>query len=138
MMVAAQKTRAERHRCEFRLIVDDGTSFFAGRVRDVSETGLYLETSETLPVDQDVSIYGTEEHATDIFGVRARVVRSVPEDTEFARSGGIPFRFDDPTALNVEALVKAIREWEAERDLDPLLGARVPKTSTRSLRPLYI
>src|SRR6516162_1055231 len=76
-----RRPRAERHRVRFRLVYDDGASFNAGTVRDVSKGGLFLETALPLPVGTEVRLTPLESEAGgQLFEVRAKVARSIPYD----------------------------------------------------------
>jgi hypothetical protein len=129
--VSEDSKRAERHRTEFKLIYDDGESFTAGRVRDVSETGLFLETAQPAPIGTVLTLFPVDAATQDLYEIRAEVVRHVPENPDASELGGMGLRFVDPEEIRsqVDALVDTLEKMQAEGTRDPLLGVRVPLSS---------
>ena len=128
-----EKRRSQRHRVRFQLVYDDGSSFHAGAVRDLSEFGLFLETRELLPVGSRVSLSSIDVDDQRAFELSARVVRVVPPD---------PDRNDAPTGMGLELeevsdrqrqfLVRLIGDLEAESaqfegEPDPYFGKSLPR-----------
>lgn len=128
--VVEDSKRAARHPAEFKLIYDDGESFTAGRVRDVSETGLFLETAQPAPIGTVLTLFPVEAATQDIYEIRAEVVRHVPENPDASELGGMGLRFVDPDEMRaqIDALIQILDEL-GQGVRDPLLGVRVPLPS---------
>lgn len=129
--VSEDSKRAARHRMEFKLIYDDGESFTAGRVRDVSGTGLFLETAQPAPIGTVLTLFPVDAATQDIYEIHAEVVRHIPENPDASELGGMGLRFIDPDGLRaqIDALVDTLEKMQAEGTRDPLLGVRVPLSS---------
>jgi len=129
--VGEDSKRAERHHTEFKLIYDDGESYTAGRVLDVSETGLFLETVQPLPVGTVLTLFPVDEHTQDLYEIEAEVVRVVGENADSATLGGMGLRFVDPEALReqIDALIETLEAAQGAGYRDPLLGVKVPLSS---------
>ncbi len=71
------KQRAPRFRVEhFGVVYDTGESFWSGPVLDLSESGLFIETTHELPVGAVVTIIPDVDDAEGLpFEIRAEVVR---------------------------------------------------------------
>lgn len=129
-----EKRHFERHRIHFQLVYDDGSSFNAGVVRDVSEGGLFLETALPLPVGSLVTIAAVDGAGKDLGELVAQVVRSVPYDPDAqlvsAAGMGLEFRdVDDTARARIGDIIRAIEaehaRLAAETEYDPFLGVRV-------------
>jgi len=129
--VVEDSKRAERQSTEFKLVYDDGESFTAGRVRDVSETGLFLETAQPAPIGTILTLFPVEAATNDLFEITAEVVRHVPENPDASELGGMGLRFviSEDGQGAVESLIRALRAMEASQVADPYLGVRVPLPS---------
>jgi hypothetical protein len=120
----------ERHRVRFKLVYDDGVSFNAGHVQDVSESGLFLETALPLPEGTVVRLMPLDD-AGEVFEVFARVVRSVQYDTTLMQSSGMGLMFIDLTDEDRKRVVRMIEHF-LERaatfhgERDPFLGVLLP------------
>ena len=128
-----EKRKSERHRVRFHLVYDDGSSFNAGTVRDVSEGGLFLETAISVGIGTEVKLTPLDTAGTNIFDVTATVVRIVPydEETHEQNVAGMGVEFVDlelPERTKVVAMIRELEEEVAHSDgtLDPYLGVRVP------------
>ncbi len=110
---------------------DNGESFTAGRVLDVSETGLFLETSEPQPRGSILTLFPVDREASDMFELEAEVVRVVPDDPDTDSLGGMGLRFLKPDEVRsqIDALIDALTARDANGVRDPLLGVRVPRSS---------
>ena len=128
-----EKRGGARHDVSFHIVVDDGTSFNAGVVNDVSDTGLFLETALPLDIGTHVKLTTVDLGDGDPFTVEAEVVRI--ESTEEVHDGdtaGMGLRFVDLSSEQVEKFFEALDELaeQAARDsvdLDPYLSVHVPK-----------
>jgi len=120
--------RADRHTTEFKLVYDDGESFTAGRVRDVSETGLFLETAQPAPIGTVLTLFPVDPAASELDEIRAEVMRHIPENPDASELGGMGLRFVDADEIRdqIDILIAAMGDGEAEGALDPLLGIRIP------------
>jgi Tfp pilus assembly protein PilZ len=126
--VSEDSKRAERHPAEFKLIYDDGESFTAGRVRDLSETGLFLETALPPPIGTVITLFPVDAATSDLFEIEAEVMRIVPEDPDSSTLAGIGLRFLDTEGVRsqVDALLQTLEKLQSQARTDPILGIRVP------------
>lgn len=129
--------RAERHQTEFKLIYDDGESFTAGRVLDVSETGLFLETAQPAPVGTILTLFPVDVATQDLYEIQAEVVRVVADDPDTSTLGGMGLRFVDPDSVKdqLDALIETLERMSREGTRDPFLGVRVPTPSPSEPSP---
>lgn len=74
--------RAERQVVRFKVVFDDGVSYSAGYVENVSATGLFLATAEPLPLGTVVRFEPADAKADALFEVEGRVVRCVELDPD--------------------------------------------------------
>lgn len=131
--------RAQRHRVRFKMVFDDGQTYSAGYVRDISRTGLFLETASPLPVGSEVRLEPVDAQDA-LFEVAARVVRVVetdepiPEAETHVNDGqvgmGLEFlALDDEASEGIEQMVATLeaeqRNGGATGSLDPFLGVYV-------------
>jgi len=132
--VQEEKRKTPRHNVRFHLVYDDGSSFNAGTVHDVSEGGLFLETAIPLDVGTEVGLTPLGSASETWFEVRARVVRKVPYDPDHKSvesfGAGMGLAFIDLDADERKHVVAMIRQLEdeaasSERAYDPYLGVHV-------------
>jgi uncharacterized protein (TIGR02266 family) len=123
--------QSERHRVRFKLVYDDGNSFNAGSVSNVSETGLFLETALPLPVGTIVRLMPLNDAGDRIFEVDARVMRTVPYDETSLEPAGMGLQFVELTPEQRRIVVDMIHDlqdraahFQGERD--PYLGVLLP------------
>lgn len=131
--------QAERHHVRFKLVYDDGDSFNAGGVLDVSEGGLFLETALPLPVGTVVRLAPLND-ADLLFEVAARVKRSVPYDPTSMAPPGMGLEFIDVQADDKKRISDLIRTLEErarnyQGELDPYLGVMVPSELPHAAAP---
>src|SRR5215813_1303947 len=100
--------QSERHRVRFKLVYDDGNSFNAGSVSNVSETGLFLETALPLPVGTVVRLMPLNDAGDRIFEVDARVMRTVPYDPTSIEPAGMGLQFLELTSEQRRIVVDMI------------------------------
>jgi len=127
--VVSNDLRAERHQVELKLVYDDGSSFSTGRVRDVSDTGLFLETAEPLPKGTVIKLFPLDPEAGEIFEIEAEVVRVEADDEDASTLGGMGLHFihkEDEAPVHV--LIAALEKRMDQTVKDPFLGVRVPLT----------
>jgi len=105
-----EQRRAERHKVRFKLVYDDGDTFNAGTVRDVSETGLYLETA--LPLPKGTRVMLTPLDSDELFEAHGKVVRV--EEYDGGNPGGMGIEFVDLTDAERKNVVSMIRRLETE------------------------
>jgi hypothetical protein len=133
---------SHRHQLRFKLVYDDGASYSAGYVEDISEGGLFVESAHRVPEGAVVRLETTESGADVLVGLRARVVRVVALDP-FAvnpvhQDGafGLGLELLDLSANDRSALSAMIVELGARRRLracrDPFLAIRVPGAPPRA------
>lgn len=129
--MSGEKRKSERHRVRFHLVYDDGSSFNAGTVHDVSEGGLFLETALPLSVGTEVTLTPVGE-GQSLFEVRARVMRTVSYDPARMQddAAGMGLQFLDLSSEERARVVRLILELESSRaaqagERDPFLGVVV-------------
>ena len=124
--------RAKRHQVRFKLVYDDGNTFNAGRVADVSSSGLFLETALPLPVGTKVRLTPLERAAQDgLFNIEAEVVRAVPYADASDQPAGMGLAFLNLSPEQCEQVVALIHTLEdqaahATKTLDLYLGVEMP------------
>ncbi|MEM7675319.1 MAG: PilZ domain-containing protein [Myxococcota bacterium] len=130
--------RAQRHKVRFKMVFDDGQTYSAGYVRNISRTGIFLETANPLPVGSEVRLEPVE-HQDALFEVAAKVVRvaqldePIPEAETSANDGqvgmGLEFLELEPEAGDsIEQMVRTLEAVQAQQvtgNLDPFLGVYV-------------
>ncbi|MFO0725746.1 MAG: PilZ domain-containing protein [Myxococcota bacterium] len=134
--MSSDKRTSERHRVRFHLVYDDGSSFNAGTVHDVSEGGLFLETALPLPVGTTVTLTPLDAAGQVVAEVKAKVMRSIPYDPDrLDQPAGMGLAFMDLTPEGQQAVMMMVQELEKQakdiRDdsqVDPFLGIRVKPT----------
>ena len=134
--MGADKRRSDRHHVRFRLVYDDGESYNAGIVRDLSVSGVFLETADPLPVGTDVTISSLEVEDDLAFEVAARVVRVEPPDEDRLDAPGLGFQFvhlDDEQKDFLLRFIDRVESSEAEvrGERDPFLGKSLPREGSR-------
>jgi hypothetical protein len=136
---------AERHALRFKLVYDDGESYNAGYVRDVSAGGLFVESSAPLPVGAVVTLESVEPIEDPLIGIQAAVVRVTPLDpyssdpTLQDGAWGIGFELVDLTEAQRDAVGEMIKRFEerkanAHATYDPFLSVRISSRPVRSSR----
>ncbi len=119
-----EKRRAERHKVRFKLVYDDGNTFNAGSVRDVSETGLFLETA--LPLAIGTRVMMTPLDSDELFEAPGRVVRVVEYDG--ANPGGMGIELidvDEDERRNIVAMILRLETKTETGTVDPFLGVKI-------------
>ncbi|MEM1024947.1 MAG: PilZ domain-containing protein [Myxococcota bacterium] len=125
--------RAERHHVELKLVYDDGSSFSTGRVRDVSDTGLFLETAEPLPKGTIIKLFPLNPEAGEIFEIEAEVMRIEADDEDASTLGGMGLHFmHKEDEAPVHLLIEALEKQKDQTVKDPFLGIRVPLTQDQA------
>jgi PilZ domain-containing protein len=133
--------QSERHRVRFKLVYDDGNSFNAGSVSNVSETGLFLETALPLPVGTIVRLMPLNDAGDRIFEVDARVMRTIPYDPTSIDPAGMGLQFLELSDAQRRIVVDMIHDLEDraasfQGERDPYLGVLLPSAPpTPSERP---
>lgn len=112
---------------------DDGEAYHAGLVHDLSDTGVFLETRETLPVGAQVHLSSLELDDAHGFDLSARVVRVVEQDpSQPDRVFGMGLEFQDLTdeqRIRILALIERFEEEASafEGEVDPFFGKSLPR-----------
>jgi len=106
------------------IIYDTGESFWAGPVRDVSESGIFVQTQHDMPVGTSVTLVPvTDDDAQLPFDVKAEVVRVdvYDEDNHFDRIPGIAFHLIGLSAQEREQFRAFLTRYGV-----PVRGAKGP------------
>ena len=118
-MTADTKTpRAERHNVSFRVVWDDGESYFTGPVMNISDSGIFVETAMPLQAGKVVSVIPLVDGVA-LFELRGKVIRHVPEDLDNApdRVVGMGIHFDNVSQAQLAELHKMMSLYKAKPDL---------------------
>lgn len=110
-----RKARAPRYRVGgMNVVYDTGEGgFWSGPVVDVSESGLFVETTHQLPVGTRVTLLPDVPEDEQLpFEIRGEVVRVLEYDPEghFDRTPGIAFRLSGLTVEHFAQLRNFLRE----------------------------
>lgn len=127
-----ERRQSDRHRIRFKLVYDDGNSFNAGTVGDVSTSGLFLETALPLDVGTIVRITPLDSVDDELFEVTARVVRVVSHRDGTHERPGMGLEFMDLTPTATTAVVRLIEKLEkraAKGVKDLFLGVVLPRAA---------
>ncbi|MEL7368362.1 MAG: PilZ domain-containing protein [Myxococcota bacterium] len=130
--------RAQRHKVRFKMVFDDGQTYSAGYVRDISRTGIFLETANPLPVGSEVRLEPVE-HEGALFEVAAKVVRTTQATASMPETEGLTsdvqmgmglefFELGPKAGDGIEHLVRtleAAQQQQVTGNLDPFLGVYV-------------
>jgi len=94
-----QEDRSTRYEMNFEVVFDDGETFMAGPVVNVSETGLYIETTMPPKAGTMVRITPLLPESAGLFEFEAEVVRKneLDLDEHFDRIPGMGVRFVNMT-----------------------------------------
>lgn len=122
-----ERERAERHHVELKLVYDDGTGYLTGIVRDVSDTGLFIETSNPLPMGSRICLFPID---AELFEIDATVVRIEQDDPDTSTLGGMGLEFiHGPEGVGpVHRMIEALEARQANTVVDPFLAVRIPTT----------
>jgi hypothetical protein len=100
-------TRSTRYPVQVRVIFTDGRQDLPGAIYDVSETGMFIETSEEVALGTRVRIQPLATETVAAFEIEGEVVRrSDAEMEKFGRVPGIGIRFANVTPHALWALRK--------------------------------
>lgn len=127
----------DRHDVRFKLVYDDGDSFNAGLVHDLSESGVFLETLTPVAVNTKVRLSSLDiddEHAFEVDAQVTRVVEDNPEDPSVIPGMGLVFMdLKDRQRGQLRALITRLESEKAEfeGDADPFFGKQIPREGLR-------
>ena len=131
--MSSEKRGGLRQQLRFNIVVDDGASFSAGVVNDVSDTGLFLETALPLETSTRVKLTPVDLSEGEPITLEAEVVRIESTDSKGdAKIAGMGLRFlnvsDEQVGRFFDALEELAEQAARESvDLDPYLSVMVPK-----------
>jgi hypothetical protein len=98
--MSTEQPRAVRYQVSFKVVWDDGESFYTAPVSNMSETGLYIETTMPLPVGHPITIIPlVDGDEGGVFELRGQVVRMTSDDEMPAGSIAVRFETLSPAAL---------------------------------------
>lgn len=129
-MGTTDKRGTDRHVVRFKLIYDDGSSFNAGVVDDLSESGAFIETGIPLPVGSTFVLSSLDLDDAHAFELEARVVRVVEEDGLQPAGMGVTFEnLTDERRAFLHALIERVETEEraSAGDRDIYLNKTLPK-----------
>lgn len=130
-MQPGEMRRSERHALQFRIVYDDGASYYVGVVDDISDSGISIETPEMLPIGAVVRLEPVNPEEDALFEVDARVVRHLTQEDLVRRGGavgeglvGLGLEFLPLSREKQSAVHSMIERLEAKdsADVDPYLG----------------
>ncbi len=112
-MSDSDQQRAQRYRVGgLRVVYDTGDGFWSAEVVDVSESGLFVETTHELAAGTRVTLLPEDRSDAELpFEVLAEVVRTnvYDLDNHFDRTPGIAFRWIDITDAERELVRNYLR-----------------------------
>ena len=127
--MGTEQRQSTRHPVRFKIVYDDGSTFNAGTVINISDGGVFLQTA--IPLDKGTEIVLTPvDDAGQTFEVRACVVRVIPFEPG-GPPAGMGLQFLGLTEAERDEVVRVIRAMgqSAQRAADPYLGVRAaPQT----------
>lgn len=100
-------SRADRHAVGFRVVWDDGESYFASDVVNISESGVFVETTMNVPVGSEVSVIPLVD-GIQLFEVRGKVVRARDISDELDMQPGFALAFSNLTGAQKEELRRVL------------------------------
>lgn len=80
--MTTDKRRSPRHELGFKMVFDDGDSYNAASVVNISETGMLLQSPRPIPLGAVVRLEPTGVVDDALFDLEAMVVRCAPLDRE--------------------------------------------------------
>lgn len=125
--------KCQRHKVRFKMIYDDGESFNAGLVHDLSESGLFLETAMLLPVGAEVDLTTLDIEEDLSLDLKGEVIRVVEPNTKRTQQDpGMAFVFRDMTPEKLQQLRSFISRIEQEIESfegtpDLFFGKSIPR-----------
>lgn len=133
--MSREHRQSERHSVRFKLVYDDGNSFNAGKVLNVSEGGLFLETALPLPEGTVVRLMPLDDGG-EVFEVFARVMRSIQYDPTTIDSPGMGLMFIDLSDDDRSRVVRMIQHFieravNFKGERDPFLGVMLPSSAPK-------
>ena len=128
--------RSERHQLRFQIVFDDGDSYNAGHVEDISATGMFLVSSKHLAPGTRVRLAPVDAVEDALFEVVAKVIRAEDLDARTEEDGeehhgqvGLALQFetlDEDGRHEVRRMINALEKRAAEAGTrDPYLGVTV-------------
>jgi len=114
-MATEHKPRAARFSVTFRVVWDDGESYFTGPVSNISETGIFVETTMPLKSGAAVTVIPLVDDVA-LFELRGKVTRAVAEDWDNApdRVVGMGIHWDTITKEQLAELRKMVALHQAK------------------------
>ena len=93
----------------FRVVWDDGESYFTGPVSNISDSGIFVETAMPLKAGHVVTVIPLVNDVA-LFELRGKVTRAVQEDLDNApdRVVGMGIHFEDVTQEQLLELRKMV------------------------------
>jgi hypothetical protein len=131
---------ARRFPLRFKLIYDDGVSYSAGFVEDISETGMFVEGSDHPPPGTVVRLDVVDASAEALAGKRARVVHAArldpfavdPREQDGAVGFGLEFLgLTDADRVQIRDLIERLTDQRVACR-DPYLAIRAPGAPPRA------
>ncbi len=130
-----QHKRSARHHIEFRVIFDDGESYNAARVEDISETGMFLHGPDQVPVGSILRFEPADPEEDALFEASAKVVRCENLDKRTESDGeahfglwGLAVEFVAMTEQERAGVTKMIAHLESNQRRRAASGLRDPLT----------
>jgi c-di-GMP-binding flagellar brake protein YcgR len=128
-----QHKRSSRHHIEFRVIFDDGESYSAALVEDISDTGMFLHGPDKIPIGSILRFEPADPEEDALFEAAAKVVRCESLDERAdgeAHFGlwGVAVEFVAMTEKERAGVMKMVAHLESDQRARSASGIRDPLT----------
>jgi uncharacterized protein (TIGR02266 family) len=110
--------RSPRFALKFQVVYDDGETFMAGPVVNISESGMFLETVMPLEPGKEVRLTPLLPEQDGVWEIEGVVVRKADYDLDnaFDRTPGMGIRFKDVSSENLAQIRRLIASKGKKRE----------------------
>lgn len=110
--------RKVRHQVSFEIVYDDGDGFMSGRVLDISQSGLFLETAMPLEAGTKVRMTPLVPEEVGLFEIEGEVMRTdeYTEERLMTHAPGMGIRFINMSDAEHAELEKLMERLEREQN----------------------
>lgn len=109
---AVERRRSDRAPVVVRIEYSTVDALFSDFTRNINEGGIFVETEESIPLDEKVDLKLRLPGSNEIVRVQGRVVRAEPATATSA--GGIAVEFEQLDARARELINAAVRRLRSE------------------------
>ena len=109
---AIERRRSQRAPVTVRIEYSTVDALFSDFTRNINEGGIFVETEESIPLDEKVELKLRLPGSSEIIHARGRVVRVEPATP--TSSGGVAIEFEQLDGEAREAINRAVRNLRNE------------------------